>query len=164
MFSVKTTVGVLLLLTALLSVPMAYATPTPTRSISGKFTVTSYMVTSTQLVGGNTIISWNATAVSVGDVSGNYVTTGVQFTRPDGSGRGTEYASFTGSVFDRTGTFLGVSYQTWGSDGLCNPRGLCRGTLTDGTGDLRHIHGVLLWNFPFGNDTGVYSGHVHFGK
>src|SRR5439155_9658240 len=98
---------------------MAYATSTPSRSISGRFTVTSFTVTSTQVVGGNTIISWNATAVSVGDISGNYVTTGLTINHADGSGSGNEYASFTGSVFHRTGTFVSVASETWRSDGLC---------------------------------------------
>ena len=162
MFSVKLALGALLLLTVLISVPMAYATPTPARIITGRFTVTSFTVTSTQFVGGNTIISWNATAVSVGDISGNYVTTGVRVIYPDGSGINTEYASFTGSVFGRTGTFVVGGTNSWGSDGLCKPNGLCKGTFISGTGGLRGIHGLTLFQFPFGNNTALYSGHVRF--
>ena len=159
--SVKIAVGALLLLMTLVSVPMAYATPA--RIITGKFTVTSFMVTSTQFVGGNTIISWNATAVSVGDISGDYVTTGLRITHADGSAVQTEYSSFTGSVFHRTGTFVGGGTNTFGSDGLCKPNGLCKSTFISGTGGLRGIHGVTLYQFPFGNNTAIYSGHVRFG-
>ena len=81
--SVKIAVGALLLLMTLVSVPMAYATPA--RIITGKFTVTSYTVTSTQFVGGNTIISWNATAVSAGSLSRSFVITAVELDSPDGS-------------------------------------------------------------------------------
>src|SRR2546426_5503509 len=139
MLSVKVTVGALLLLTVLISVPMAYATP-PT-SITGKFTVTSSIAKSIRFADGNTIVEYQNTAVSVGDNIGTYLTNGVTIVHPDGSGRFHETATFTGSVLGRTGTFLNVASGTFKSDGSFK----ASGTIISGTGGLATLHGEFTF-------------------
>jgi hypothetical protein len=154
-FILVSLVSMLVLLGSSLSAAAAPAT-----QVSGTFTMTSVTFSNVRVVGGNTMIDLHATIAYTGTFTGTSVVDGHLIIHADGRANFRDVETFIGTVNGVPGTV------TWNlTGGGQAPAYHGTQVITDATGDLAGLHGLLRQVGqvldPLAGPFGTYTGEIH---